>query len=636
MREANKKTDDTLDYIKLKKEDFCINSDDNNYSEVTWCILKIKGYLNEINKCKEYLKENNIKIESEKKSKNSIYEIAVEAGDRTLEIINRFPLLKMACFYEDWSFRNVDIVYSESGFPTITDSQFCGYFDKRADGGDGRWNWEYDVTDNIDIAYRDIQTGENIKVSYVFPYKKEWSKDDYVLEIDGEYYYKKNETEQEEFKIKNGVLKKYLGNGGDVVIPNTVTEIDWEKQIFQRNTKIVSLKIPSTLKEIPIYVFEGCKLLKTVEFEDGVETIESSAFMDCVQLENIRLPESLKIIGRDAFKNCTNLDISTIHFPSNIEYIEPGAFKGCKNLPKEIISNNTLLLYGEKNESEYIMDESIKSIASYAFIGCKNIEKIHTSKQLKKISKRAFCYSSLQEIKLQEGIEILEDEAFCSCEELKEIVIPESIKFLGEYVFMNCLKLKKVILPNSLDTLPNNLFYTNSSVLKACESLQEVIMPEKLRSIGSYSFCDCSMLQEITIPSTVETIGSQAFKGCSRLKKIILPHGLKTIGVSAFRNCESLEEIVIPGTLKKIPNGLFAGCEKLRKIVIEEGVSSIGSKAFSNCCSLEEVYIYGELSEKQGEKIFDDSPNVKVYGFLGKRIEELANNNDVPFLEIKD
>ena len=111
---------------------------------------------------------------------------------------------------------------------------------------------------------------------------------------------------------------------------------------------------------------------------------------------------------------------------------------------------------------------------------------------------------------------------------------------------------------------------------------------------------------------------------------------IKSIGVSAFRNCEALEEIVIPGTLKKIPSSLFAGCKNLRKVVIEDGVSTIGSKAFSNCPKLEEVYIYGELAEKQGEKIFYESSNVKVYGILGKRCEELANNNGVPFLEIDD
>ena len=630
----NKETNDKMNYVKLKKEDFYINNN-NEELNVVWCELKIKGYINEINKCKEYLIKNNIKLENEKFIRRTISEISVLAGEKTLEIIKMFPLLKMTCFYEDWAYRNVDIIYSESGFNSITASEFCGYFDKRADGGNGRWNWEYEITDDIELTYQDIQTGEKVRVRYSFPYKKEWKQDDYVFEIDGEYYYKKNENKQEEFKIKDGVLKKYSGNGGEVIIPNTITEIDWQKDIFQRNNKIISVKIPGTVKEISFGIFEACRRLKSVEIEEGVEKIDRYAFNDCSQLESVALPETLKCIESYAFHDCINLDISKIQFPSNIEFIESGAFEGCKNLPKEIVSNNTLLLYNGKDEKEYVVPEYINRISSYAFSSNKNTEKIYISNSLKSIAKSAFNYSHVLEIKLQEGIETIESEAFSNCIKLKELIIPESVKKLEEYTFGGCQNLTKVVLPNSLDTLPNNLFSGRWN-WDPCIKLNEVVMPEKLKNIGNYTFFGCRMLRALTIPSTVEKIGSHAFKDCFMLKEIMLPHGLKSIGVSAFRNCDGLEEMVIPGTLKKIPSSLFAGCENLRKVVIEDGVSTIGSKAFSNCPKLEEVYIYGELAEKQGEKIFYESPNVKVYGILGKRCEELANNNGVPFLEIDD
>lgn len=633
MKEANEIFDDISNYIKLKKEDFDIKSnEDNQYLDVTWCELKIRGYINEINKCKEYLEANNIKIESEKINKKSICEITVCAGKKTIEIIKMFPLLKMMCFYEEWTFRNVIITYSESGFASITASQFCGYFDRRADGGDGRWHWEHDITEDVNLTYQDIQTGEDVVVRYVFPYKKEWDADDYVFEIAGEYYYKKIETKQEEFKIKDGVLKKYSGNGGDVVIPNTVTEIDWEKNVFQRNNKIVSLKIPGTVKKVPIFAFEGCKRLKSIDFEDGVQEIGSGAFGDCSQLESISLPESVKHIGSWSFHNCINLDMSKIQFPNGIEFIESDAFEGCINFPKEIISNNRLLLYNDQFEKEYVMPEYITEIASNAFTKCRAVEKIYTSNKLKRIAKQAVSTYNLLEIKLAEGIEIIEDEAFCGCRNLTEIALPESIQFLGKYVFEGCQNLTKVVLPNSLETLPDNLFFTKLDVWSACIRLKEVVMPEKLKNIGYGTFCGCRMLQEIMIPSTVQKIENLAFKGCSKLKKITLPYGLKSLGVSAFRNCDSLEEMRIPGTLKKIPNSLFAGCKNLRKVVIEEGVTSIGSKAFYNCPNLEEIYIYGEIAGKQGEKIFYESP--KVYGAVGKNNEKMANDNGVPFVPI--
>ena len=68
-----------------------------------------------------------------------------------------------------------------------------------------------------------------------------------------------------EFVIKNGTLTKYVGPGGDVVIP------------------------------------------------DGVTSICSGAFQNCTGLTGVTIPDSVTSIGWCAFSGCTGL---TIHAPS--------------------------------------------------------------------------------------------------------------------------------------------------------------------------------------------------------------------------------------------------------------------------------------------------------------------------------
>ena len=79
-----------------------------------------------------------------------------------------------------------------------------------------------------------------------------------------------------DFQIENGVLVKYTGNGGDVVIPEGVTSIgDW--------------------------AFYECSSLTSVTIPDGVTSIEDDAFRYCENLTSVTISDSVTSIGDWAF-----------------------------------------------------------------------------------------------------------------------------------------------------------------------------------------------------------------------------------------------------------------------------------------------------------------------------------------------
>ena len=84
-----------------------------------------------------------------------------------------------------------------------------------------------------------------------------------------------------DFLIVNGVLKKYRGSGGDVVIPEGVTQIGG--YAFGRSS-LPSVTIPDSVTSIGHRVFDDCRSLTSMVIPDGVKKISTHAFLGCSKL----------------------------------------------------------------------------------------------------------------------------------------------------------------------------------------------------------------------------------------------------------------------------------------------------------------------------------------------------------------
>lgn len=344
------------------------------------------------------------------------------------------------------------------------------------------------------------------------------------------------------FEIENNVLIRYYGSDEEVSIPEGVTEIgssEWASlKGFQKNSKIVRVKIP-----------------------EGVTILRNDVFSECENLEQVELPSSLKVIENRAFMKCSKLQ--SIQFPDDLERIGDKAFYGCHAL------------------TELVVPDSVVEIDSFAFEECKNLTQLSVGKKTK-LNKG--CFAHCDGLADEQGFVIVQDILYFYNGKEKEVTLPAQVREISASVMYNAQKIKKIIVNEGVERIEANAFsYLND--------LEEVILPSTLVEIGNSAFSNCIKLCSIELPDSVKAIGTYAFSYCNSLKFCRLPHKLKEIPSAMFRNCSALEAIEIPETVTQIGSEAFASCKNLQEVKLPNKIKKLDSAAFGNCEKLTSVVL---------------------------------------------
>ena len=191
-----------------------------------------------------------------------------------------------------------------------------------------------------------------------------------------------NESKPEDFEIDgNGVLVKYKGAGGDVVIPDRVTAIGNN-------------------------AFRFCDSLPSVTIPDSVTHIGQKAFEDCKGLASVTIGAGLSI--EDLIYSCL-LDIDITEF---FGVTENNAIYASRDGVLYTHDMRTLLQCPEAKKSVTIPD-SVKGIGDWAF---------------------AYC-NRLKNVIIPDNVTSIGVEAFYGCTGMKDVYIPASVKSIGKGAF---------------------------------------------------------------------------------------------------------------------------------------------------------------------------------------------------------
>lgn len=171
------------------------------------------------------------------------------------------------------------------------------------------------------------------------------------------------------------MVVRYIGSGGDVVIPKTaggktVTRI--YSGTFYKNESVTSVTVPDTINRIDSSAFDSCYKVKKITLPDSLPQIEYNTFSSCYSLESINIPKSVTKIGDWAFLYCYALD--SVALPTGLKSIGYSSFAFCTSL------------------KSITLPSGLEEIGSSAFYSCPAMKSVTIPEGLSALDDQAFGY----------------------------------------------------------------------------------------------------------------------------------------------------------------------------------------------------------------------------------------------------
>ena len=217
-------------------------------------------------------------------------------------------------------------------------------------------------------------------------------------------------------------IRTYEGNGGDVVIPETingdpvvmisgrVTNREGFVGAFQNNTAVTSITIPDTVSGFG--GVDGCTNLESINVGEGNPYLASVDGILYRKTENglmlILCPEGKK---------------GKIVIPDSVTEIAEGAFNGCRGITEIVVGNG------------------VTKVNKDILGGCVNLKHLTLGNGISNFGRPSYLiadmgdtledFTSLESVEFGDGLTRLGDCAFDGCTSLKSVTLGNGVTFIS-------------------------------------------------------------------------------------------------------------------------------------------------------------------------------------------------------------
>ena len=469
-----------------------------------------------------------------------------------------------------------------------------------------------------------------------------------------------------DFIIENGVLKSYVGPGGDVVIPDGVVGID--RFAFLNYSSVTSVKIPESVSYIHETAFYGCSGLKD---KDGFVIIRGVLHYYAGPGGDVVIPETVTSIGGGdgifmvgvgyigAFANCSKMTSITI--PERVTSIGCAAFYWCSGLtsitiPDSVTSIETRRLFdGCTGLKRIRLPENMFSISKRLVSDCRELEEINIPEHFSHydIEKGAFDNNTkLWNIHVSEntaanlGQKCLRDTLLTPavlCAYLQgKPVCPALAKEIPAALRLKAKKtacIERLLAEDDAESLEKLLSLQKKLGLEELEEMLKKAVEQgkttcktMLMDLKNKRFSAADIEQHTQEQEEKELgIRERTLAEWRKIFAVSITGGKAYLG--KYKGTE--ETAVVPSHIDKYP--VAALCEKafakqktVKTIYIEDGVEELCYKATWGCTNLRDVYIPASVTRLGTWAVYGNKR--RIHAPIGSAAQVFAEENKLPFI----
>ncbi len=376
-------------------------------------------------------------------------------------------------------------------------------------------------------------------------------------------------SDPSDFIIENGVLTKYVGPGGDVVIPDGVTEI--RGAAFERCKTVSRVSIPSSVE------FMG--------YERGEEWYQP-VFAGCSSLCEIRFLGHTGFVWT-ASEKWGGHPKSTLmrQYPQKLVIVAP--FHRLAEIPDA--STKVRMTFGYSQNRALFSDSIEQEYSAYIKKNKKNLAKQLIENDDAVTLKDLLDYSPQKQEFIDACLELSDNHP-----EIRALLLMQKSSIKSD-MSMDSFSVKELerdpFSPSEMKKIWNYVVHEdgNLAIKKYKGHDTEIIIPDR---IGK---------------KTVAHISTKAFQYNDQIISVRMPDTILSVGLLAFADCKNLKSVVLSAQILEITSDVFFDCENLEELHIAKktkiiNIKSLFTFSLSFCPKLTIISPSGSAAEKYAGK----------------------------------